>query len=372
MRFCILSDSYPPDIGGLAISTQRLARGLAAAGHVVHVCVRDRSLAPGRVQRDDEAGPIVHRLGSYKHPRDTLTHWSELAVQVGRRENVDLYHGFFLAYAGFVAAYAARFLSVPSVVSARGNDLDRLIFDAGRATFVLEALRLADAVTVVSRDLAAKVTALVPQAHVRRVVNGVDSDVFAPGPPMSQWVPGPGAALGFVGEARLKKGLPILLDAFALIAESRPVHLVMVGGVREKDRPIVDLFCRQHPHLVLRNVPYLDHARLPGVYNALDLVLLPSLRDGLPNVLLEAMACARPVIATPVGGIVDVVLDGVNGVLVDQANAQQLAQQALALLDDGPRCRSLGASARETVVQAYTPAHELQANLTLYRDLGVL
>jgi phosphatidylinositol alpha-1,6-mannosyltransferase len=374
MKICLLSDTYPPDVGGVAVSARRLASGLVRAGHTVHVCVRDTLLPPGRMQRDDgsDGDPIVHRLGPYKHPRDTLTAWSELAIRLGRQEEIDLYHGFFLAYAGFIAAYTARLLGVPSVVSARGNDLERLIFDAARASFTLEALRLSDAVTAVSRELAARATALVPQANVYHVPNGVDADRFCPAEPKPCWEADPGAALGFVGEARVKKGLAILLNAFAQIAAVRPAHLVLVGGVREKDAPILDLFRRQHPDLSLQVVPYLDHDQLPGVYNALDLLLFPSFRDGLPNALLEAMACARPVIATPVGGIADVVRDGVNGFLVPPSDTDALAQRTLVLLDDQTTCQTVGSAARETILQAYTPHQELQANLAVYRALGVL
>ncbi len=374
MKICLLSDTYPPDVGGVAVSAHRLALGLARTGHVVHVCVRDTSLPPGRVQRDTgrDDGLTVHRLGPHKHPRDTLTDWSELAIRLGRPEGIDLYHGFFLAYAGFVAAYTARLLGARSVVSARGNDLDRLIFDAARAPFILEALRLSDAVTTVSRQLADRATALVAQAAVYHVPNGVDADHFCPADPEPCWEPGPGAALGFVGEARVKKGLAILLNAFAQVAAVRPAHLVLVGGVREKDLAILDLFRRQHPDLSLQVTPYLNHDQLPGAYNALDLLLFPSFRDGMPNALLEAMACARPVIATPVGGIADVVRDGVNGFLVPPADADALAQRVLELLDDPTTCRAVGAAARETILQAHTPHQELEANLAVYRALDVL
>jgi glycosyltransferase involved in cell wall biosynthesis len=308
----------------------------------------------------------------HKHPRNTLTDWFELAIRLGRQEGVDVYHGFFLAYAGFVAAYAARLLGVPSVVSARGNDLDRLIFDAARAPFILETLRLADIVTAVSSELAAKAAALAPHATVCHVPNGVDADLFCPGSAAPRWELGPGAALGFVGEARVKKGLAVLLDAFAQVATAHSAHLILVGGVREKDCPILNLFRRQRSNLSIQVVPYLDHEQLPGVYSALDLVLLPSFRDGLPNGLLEAMACAKPVVATSVGGIADAIQDGVNGFLVPPGDSDALARRVLSLLDDPIACQAVGAAARETVLQAYTPQHELEANLAVYRELGLL
>jgi hypothetical protein len=68
-----------------------------------------------------------------------------------------------------------------------------------------------------------------------------------------------------VGEARVKKGLAVLLNALAQIAAERPAQLVLVGGVRAKDRPILDLFRRQHPDLSIQVTPYLDPEQLPWV-----------------------------------------------------------------------------------------------------------
>src|SRR5512144_2993072 len=83
--------------------------------------------------------------------------------------------------AGFVAALAGRFLGVPSVVGARGNDLDRDVFDPGRAAHILYALQHADAVTANSRELVARVQALANGRTARLVPNGVDAALFAPG-----------------------------------------------------------------------------------------------------------------------------------------------------------------------------------------------
>ncbi|RMF36412.1 MAG: glycosyltransferase family 4 protein [Chloroflexi bacterium] len=370
MNLCLLSETYPPEVGGVARSAQRLAQGLVEAGHTVHLCTLGRDLPPGQVTTREEAGVLVHRLGPHRHWRDTLTDWFELAVRLGRESESDLYHGHFLAYAGFLAAFAAHYLGRPALISARGNDMDRLLFDPARGPYMLEALRLADVVAVVSHDLARKVRVFAPQAAVHHVPNGVDGERFRPGPPapLREEV-GPGALLGFVGEARLKKGLVVLLSAFARVAARRPAHLFLVGGVREKDRPVLDLFRRRHPHLSIHVVPYLEQDQLPAYYNALDLVLLPSLRDGLPNALLEAMACGRPVVATPVGGIADVIEEGVTGFLVPPGDDEALAQRILALLDAPEQRAAVGEAARRQVLRRYTTRRELESYLRLYEEL---
>lgn len=372
-KVCFLSDTYPPDVGGLAISTERNARLLAQAGHELHVCVLSASLPPGEVQETVEDGVKVHRLGPHKKTHDTLTDWFEMVAGLGRELSFDLLHGFFAAYAGYLAAYAARYLGVRSVVSVRGNDLDRLIFDPDRAPFILYALERADAVTAVTRDLQRKVLALVNRQGVVHVPNSVDAELFHLSPPNAalrdKLELGQGYVLGFVGEARAKKGLPLLLEAFAKVATKVDAHLLLIGGARPKDEELYQLFRRRNPQLSLHLIPYAPQTELVDYYNLMDLVLMPSLRDGLPNVLLEAMACERTVVASGVGGISDVIEDGQNGFLVPPRDKQALVDCTLSALADADQRRTLGRAARETILRDYTPQHELNNNLRIYHQL---
>jgi glycosyltransferase involved in cell wall biosynthesis len=372
-KVCFLSDTYPPDVGGLAISTARNARLLVQAGHEVHVCVPSAPLSPGEVQETVKNGVAVHRLGPQKKIHDTLTDWFELVAGLGRELSFDLLHGFFAAYAGYLTTFAARYLDARSVVSVRGNDLDRLIFDSARAPFIFYALEQADAVTTVTRDLQRKVLALVNRQGVVHVPNSVDAELFHPSPPdvalRDRLGLDQGYILGFVGEARAKKGLSLLLKAFAKVATKVDAHLLLIGGLRPKDEEVHQLFRRRHPQLSLHLVPYVPQSELVDYYNLMDLVLMPSLRDGLPNVLLEAMACERTVVASDVGGLSDVIEDGQNGFLVPPRDKQALVDRTLSALADADGRRVLGQAARETILRDYTPQHELDNNLRLYHQL---
>jgi len=375
LNVCLLSDAFPPDVGGLARAVYRHGANLARAGCQVHVVALSDRLPAGEVRVTVEDGQTVHRLG--RHPRvcDSLADWTELAVSVGQRDNCPIYHGYFVAYAGFVAACAARLCGGRSVVSARGNDLDRLAFDAEYAPFTFKALGWADAITTVSTELRRKVQALSGRDDAIWIPNSVDTQLFQP------CAPGGLSALrqslslsekpiiGFVGEARIKKGLPLLLRAFVRIAPETGAQLLLVGGVREKDRPVLDVFQGQHPDLAVREIPYQPQAQLPPYYCLLDLVVLPSLRDGMPNALLEAMACARATISTKVGGIPDVVTDGQDGWLVPPRDEAALVSRIRYALDDDAARRRIGEAARRTVLARFTPERELEANLALYRRL---
>jgi glycosyltransferase involved in cell wall biosynthesis len=380
MKLCLLSDKYPPDPGGLAISAQRLARGLAAAGHTVHVSVLSQAGLPGQVSQNQQDGLTIHRLGLSRRIDDTRTDWFESVARLHRQVGFDLLHGYYLAGAGFVAVYAAGYLGLPSVVSARGNDLDRTIFNPGQAASILWALSQAGAVTTVSQELARKACALVPTCRPQVVFNGVDAEQFAPASPDLALKQELGLAvetplIGFVGEARLKKGLAILLPAFARVArvaakagQPRPA-LLLIGGLRPDEADIWQVFKAKNPDLALYSLPYLEHKRMSAYYRLLDLAVIPSLRDGLPNALLEAMACERAVIASDVGGIPDALRHGENGLLTPPGQVEPLAEAMLELLAAPERRRELGQAARQTILNSFTPAVELARNLEIYRAL---
>ena len=101
----------------------------------------------------------------------------------------------------------------------------------------------------------------------------------------------------------------------------------------------------------------------------MDVLVLPSLRDGLPNVLLEGLACGKAVIATPVGGIADVVIEGVNGRLIPVRDAEALALALSETLADETLRTKLGSVGRETVVNNFTFQKELDGNLALYQKI---
>ncbi len=374
MKICLLSDTYPPDVGGLAISVQRNARGLAAAGHQVHVVTSGDSRPPGSLATEADGPVTVHRLGADRRPRETLADGFDLAVELDAAEGFTLFHGYFLAYAGYVAALAARYRGKPAVVSARGNDLDAMPFDERRAVFVLKALEWADAVTAVTRDLARKAAALSGRSDVRFIPNGVDGQAFAPGPPDPALRARLGLderpAIGFIGEARAKKGLGRLLRIYPKVYDKIPCHLLLVGGVRQDEADMVDFFRRQHPDLPLTVVPPQPLDAMPAYYALCDVVVLPSLRDGMPNALLEAMACGRPVLASAVGGMLDVVSDGRDGLLLPPRDDRAWIDALRRVLRDPELRERLGAAARQTVLAHFRPEQELSALLAVYRRLA--
>ena len=383
MKFAFLSEKYTPDIGGLAISAERLTHLLASAGHDVRVFAPTLNLPASEARTLHSNGISVTRFGAHKRVDDTLVDWFELLVQEHRREPFDVLHAYFLTQAGFVAAYAGKYLDVPSLVSARGNDLERAIFDPVRAAHVLYALGQASAVTTNANELAKKARALIPSLDVTVIPNGIDTEHFKPLPrnnALAQSLSlmstgnskGTARVIGFAGELREKKGLRPLLSAYAQVNQKDPSTLLIVGDVRlGEDKKIFEDFQLSHPNMQIIVTGFVSHSDLPAYYSLIDVFVQPSLRDGLPNALLEAMACGKAVIGTRVGGILDAVTDCENGRFVSTNNVDELADTISELMSNDHERERLGNAACQTIRNNFTLQRELDANLSLYNRLGL-
>ena len=400
MNIALLSEKYTPDIGGLAISTERLARLLTSAGHNVRVFSPSSNLLPSeqRTLHSNGVRVSVTRFGAHKRVDDTLVDWFELITKEHKQESFDVVHAYFLTQAGFVATYAGKYLNIPSVVSIRGNDIERAAFDPSRFSHTMYALQNASAVTTNASELVKKTKAFVDR-EIFLIPNGIDSEHFKPmerneglaealniNHAPATVSDGEDAAssnvpvIGFVGELREKKGIAPILSAYAQINKTHPASLLIVGEVRQgNDKRFFDEFRRANPQLS-RSIPagpitltgYISHNDLPSYYSLIDIFVHPSLRDGMPNAILEAMACEKAVVATSAGGVLDVVKDRENGSIVPANDADALSRAIIELMEDESLRNRLGKSARQKIIEDFTLEKELAGNLDVYRQLGLI
>jgi glycosyltransferase involved in cell wall biosynthesis len=388
MKIALLSEKYTPDLGGLAISAGRMGYLLSSVGCEVRVFAPTSNLLPSEKRTLPSGSISVTRFGAHKRVDDTLVDWFELIAEEHKREPFDLLHAYFLPQAGFVAAYAGKYLNIPSVVSIRGNDIERAAFDPSKFSHVMYALQNASAVTTNASELARKAKAFVAR-DVDLIPNGIDVGLFKPMEKnlaladtlesnsllldnAQQAARLQKNVIGFAGELREKKGLNALLTGYAQANKKCPSTLLIVGEVRAgDDKKIFDEFRSSHPDLQIIVTGAVPHKDMPAYYALMDVFVHPSLRDGMPNALLEAMACEKVVIATPVGGTLDVIEDGKNGLLANVNDAQGLAEKILGALTQPENNRTISRSARETVLHRFTPEKELEANLRIYQRLGL-
>ncbi|HEY5731208.1 MAG TPA: glycosyltransferase [Anaerolineales bacterium] len=375
MKIALLTEKYTPDIGGLAISSERFARLLSSAGHKIRVFAPTLSLPPSDKQALSPSGVSVTRFGANKRVDDTLVDWFELVVEEHKREPFDVLHAYFLTQAGFVATYAGKYLNIPSVVSIRGNDIERASFDPSKFSHAMYALQHAIAVTTNATELAMKAKAFFDR-EIILIPNGVDTEHFRP---MDKNVDlasnlglGEHPVIGFVGELRKKKGLAAFLSAYAQVNKIHSTSMLIVGEIRQgEDKQHFDEFRSTNPQLPITVTGHISHNDLPSYFSLIDIFSLPSLRDGMPNAILEAMACEKAVVATEVGGVSDVIKDGKNGSIVSVNDADSLSRAIIELLENTSLRKKLGECARQKIVKDFTLEKELGGNLDVYRQLGL-
>ena len=270
----------------------------------------------------------------------------ELALAV-RRRGITRLHAHFATVATTVARLASRLADVPYSFTLHAKD----IFHEGVDQAQLRT-KLADsaaAITVSDFNERYLKTRFGDSAKtVVRVYNGIDLDLFSMEPPVSR--PPVVVAVGRLVE---KKGFHHLLDAIALLVRrGRTVHLDLVGGGIEQAglkarADALGVAGQVTFHGPLTQLEARDRIRGAAVLAAPCIVGADGNRDGLPTVILEGLALGTPVVATPVTGIPEAVVDGHTGLLVPEGDVPALADALCRLLDDPDlRCRLADAGRR--------------------------
>jgi glycosyltransferase involved in cell wall biosynthesis len=289
-------------------------------------------------------------LPRYGHALSGALYAASLAPAVLRyRGRVDVVLGSWAYPDGAAAVALAALLAVPAVVKLHGSDINVVARLRGPRRQLRWALPRARRVVAVSRALADEVVALgVARDRVAVVTNGIDPELFHPrdraASRAAMGLAPDGKLLLYVGRLERAKGVIDLLDAFARLAPRRSdLRLALVGDGSARAE------CEERAARLGDQVKVLGArplAEVPLWLGACDLLTLPSWNEGTPNVLLEALACGRPVVATRVGGIPDVVSAPPLGELVPARDPAALAAALERVADgshDAPAIAQLGA-----------------------------
>jgi glycosyltransferase involved in cell wall biosynthesis len=373
MRIELVSEHANPlaalggvDAGGQNVHVAALAAGLAQRGHEVTVCSRrddpdvaDEVLVPdGYVVAHLAAGPPTDV------PKDELLPYvPDLAERLRERWTVDppdLVHSHF--WMSGLAASAARYgLGVPLVHTFHALGTVKRRHQAGRDTsppervpLEAELCRAVDEVVATCRDEVRELAAMgLARDRVSVVPCGVDTGHFTPAAPPAN-VP---HRLLVVGRLVERKGIGDVVTALAQLPDA---ELVVAGGppagglgldpeARRLRALAASLGVADRVHLL----GSVDHARVPDLIRAADVLVTVPWYEPFGIVPLEAMACGRPVVASAVGGLQDTVVPGRCGELVPPRRPDLLAAALRSLLADGARRAAYGAAGLRRVREHY-------------------
>jgi len=373
MRIDLVSEHANPlaalggvDAGGQNVHVAALASGLAQRGHEVTVCTRrddpdvaDEVLVPdGYVVAHLAAGPPTDV------PKDDLLpHVPEIADRLLERWSADppdLAHSHFWM-SGLAASAAARVIGVPLVHTFHALGTVKRRHQACRDTSPTDRIALeaglcgaVDQVIATCRDEVAELTAMGLAPHRVSVVPcGVDTDHFTPTPQPGNSPP----RVLVVGRLVERKGIADVVTALAALPG---VELLVAGGPSPDGLALDPEALRLHALAEslgvgdrVRLLGSIDHARVPELVASVDVVVSVPWYEPFGIVPLEAMACARPVVASAVGGLQDTVVPGTCGELVPPRRPDLLAGTLRSLLADDGRRAAYGAAGLRRVHEHY-------------------
>ncbi|MGB8324546.1 MAG: N-acetyl-alpha-D-glucosaminyl L-malate synthase BshA [Candidatus Acidiferrum sp.] len=339
-----------PTYGGSGVVATELGMELAARGHDIHFIT---SAPPIRMKIDD---PHIHfhraEVVSYPlfdHSPYTLSLATEM-LQVFEQEKLDLLHVHY-AIPHSVSALLARAMAAPRrlpfITTLHGTDITLVGNNRSFLPITRYSIEQSDGVTSISHYLLRRT---LEDFDIKRPIevipNFVNCDLYQrkPNPKLrAEWAPNGQPILMHLSNFRPVKRILDAIEIFALVREKMPARLVMIGD--GPDRAPAEELARKLG--VQNDVLFLGQQNeVQEKLSQADLFLLPSKLESFGLAALEAMACETPVIATNVGGLPEVVENGVDGYLVEPGDVKTAGKYAIDLLSRADRGREMGQLAR--------------------------
>lgn len=379
MNVLLVNYEYPPLGGGAGNATAHVARSLAALGHRVSVLTSQYQGNTG-IERESNGVELIRvRSPRRRKDRSNLFEMGMFVLLAGKRirrialdRDIQAAIIFFSVPCGPLGWWLERSTGIPYVVSLRGGDvpgtergldlIQRALSPVRRAVF-----RRSKAVIANSKGLAALSMAADPHPVVV-IPNGIDSSTFRPAPPAGSDVDSP-VTLLFVGRLHEQKNLHVLLEQFASARRQcrRDLRLVMVGdGPQRESLHEAAVQLGLGDRIEWRG--WMDRRDLAAVYRQANIFINPSLYEGMPNTVMEAMASGLPVIASNVAGNSDLIDHDRNGLLFELDAPGALSHAIIALAQDDSLRETFSSRARQLVLDRYSWSTTAQQHLQLFEQ----
>lgn len=365
MRVLCWSETFWPSIGGVEVLTAQLLQALRPRGYEFAVVTSDSEWCGHGV--GEYNGIPVHRFpfrsALANQNLEQLWQLRAQVAQLKRRLAPDLIHINALGSSAFFQHWTAAVWRVPCVLTVHSTcGDDSLQHDTLRGRTV----RSANWVTAVSTAVLAEIHHGVPEVRWRSSVihNAVDAPAHSPAP-----LPIDTPRLLCLGRLAPEKGFDLALTALAALRPRFP-HLRMTIAGDGVDRSDLEQQAARLKLLdIVEFVGWVAPENVPALLNSATIVLMPSRREGLPLVGLQAALMARPVVGTRVGGMPELVVPEQTGLLVDKEDSAGLAEAIARLLQCGELAVQMGEAARRRAEEGFGWQRCVDAYDALYRKL---
>lgn len=360
-----------PTYGGSGAIAAELGIQLSQRGHQVHFISYALPFRLPTFRQD----LYFHQVETMSYPLFEHTPYTiPLAAKmadVTQAEGLDVLHVHY-AIPHAVSAFLAREAvegRVKVLTTLHGTDITLVGTDPSLRSITRLAINMSDQVTAVSSYLEQRTRETFhPNRPIRVIPNFVDSARFRPGQEEARHGfarPGEPILL-HLSNFRPVKRVTDVIRIFAKVRQEVPAKLLMVGdGV---ERPTAQYLARELN--IEKHVLFLSRQDdIPSLMKVADLFLLPSEQESFGLAALEAMSCGVPVIASQVGGLPEVIEDGVSGFLYPVGDVEGMAEGALRVLMNEQFHRRLAQAARQRVLDHFDASHIVPQYEALYRDL---
>lgn len=380
MKLLLVNYEYPPLGGGASNATFFIAKALVGLDHEPTVLTSAFKNLPRYCSEDGVhlyRTKVLRQAPDRSDPLEMASFLCTALFTVRRIAKVQDIEGvitFFTIPCGPVGCYLNRRLDLPYVVSLRGGDVPGLVPDLNRAHSLLKpirrlVLRRAGAVVANSVSLA-RLSEMTDPVPVCVIPNGVDTAFFRPATVEEQRMEDPFRIL-FVGRLSAQKNLSILLRAMACLLHgaTKRISLDIVGdgparqGLERKAHEL-----RLHDRVVWHG--WHSKEEVAVLYRRADCFVNPSLYEGMPNTVLEAMASGLPVVASNVGGNDELVTSGTTGFLFDLLQPDALREQLAMLMNDRVLRQTMGRHAREIALSKFSWKSVAERYVSLFSRKG--
>ena len=341
-----------PTYGGSGIVATELGKELAARGHEIHFI---SSAPPFRLNRESE-NVNFHEVAATTYPLFDHTPYAlALATkmaEIAELHELDLLHCHYAiphSASAFLAKCMLEPRRLPVVTTLHGTDITLVGSDRSYLPITRFSIEKSDGVTAVSNYLReATYKTLGVRKEIEVIYNFVNCDLYTPAAESSlrrHYAPNGERVLIHLSNFRPVKRPTSVVEIFNIVQARLPAVLLMVGDGPERS----SAEWLAHKYGIDRKVQFLGKRdNIEEFMACSDLLLLPSSNESFGLVALEAMASEVPVLVSKVGGLPEVLEDGLDGFLVEPENIEEMGRKALEILSDEDRRREMGKHARQT------------------------
>jgi len=375
MNLLLINYEYPPIGAGAANATYNIAKNLVAVGHSTTILTTGYKSLQGWAEED---GVRVYRCSLQRKYKDRSDLWEMLCFLIlsaiklkniakeQKIEGVIIFFSFPCGPLGLLCWYLCQ---VPYIISLRGSDVPGSEASLNFLHWLLTPLRRwifrKSFQIVANSEGLKKLSEEADPFSVKVIPNGVDTAFFSP--PQSQRDAKDPFQFLFVGRLQLQKNINIILNQIAELKKETnfPFLLHLVGGGEQKEELL-----RQAEKLGVSQQliwhGWVDKDSLVSIYHQVDCLLNPSLGEGMPNAVLEAMACGLPIIASQVPGNNELVEHGETGFLVNLEAPEKFREVMKAYMECPEKAYQMGGEAQKKVESQFSWEKTANAYLNLF------